>query len=371
MRITVIGLGYVGTVVAACMADSGNDVCVVDVNATKVAQLNQGESPILEFGISDLVGRNVAAGRLRAERTLASVPPGSSATIICVGTPSSPSGDVHLGDLVSVVDEVGAMLAATDEWHLVVLTSTVPPGTTSDLVAPRLAEVSGKKCGVDFGVAFSPEFLREGSAVADYRNPAKTVIGASDGEALDAACELFAPYAPSILKTDLRSAEMVKLADNAWHALKITYANEVGRVCSSLGVDAQSVMEIFKRDTRLNISAAYLSPGFAFGGSCLSKDLRTVTYRARQSGVETPVLDAILRSNRSHVDYALERIQSLGVRKLALLGLAFKAGTDDLRESPSLELAERLIGKGYEIAIHDEYVNLQRLVGANKDHVER
>jgi GDP-mannose 6-dehydrogenase len=370
VKITVLGLGYVGAVAAACLADSGHDVAVVDINRTKIAQLNAGQSPVMEPGLGQLIARNVALGRLFATDDLGQGMLGSKATIICVGTPSSPSGDVRLADLDRVADQLAGLLRTTTSWHLVMLTSTVPPGTTEDRLIPRLEQISGKQCGTDFGVAFSPEFLREGSAIHDYRNPAKTVIGATDSRALDCASAIFGQYTASITTTTIAAAEMVKLTDNAWHALKVAFTNEIGRFCASLDIDSHAVMDIFTSDTRLNISAAYLKPGYAFGGSCLPKDLRTLIYRARQLGVDTPVLEAVLPSNRSHIDAAMRAIQEFGVKRVALLGVAFKPGTDDLRESAMLELAERLIGKGYELAIHDEYVNLDRLIGANREYVE-
>jgi GDP-mannose 6-dehydrogenase len=370
VKITVLGLGYVGAVAAACLAESGNDVVVVDINRMKIAQLNAGQSPIMEPGLGELIARNVALGRLSATDDLRQAMPGSEATIICVGTPSSPSGDVRLTDLDRVVDQLADLLRTTTSWHLVMLTSTVPPGTTEKRVIPRLERISGKLCGTDVGVAFSPEFLREGSAIQDYRNPAKTVVGATDSRALDCASAIFSPYAGSVTATTIAAAEMAKLTDNAWHGLKVAFANEIGRFCSSLDIDSHAVMEIFASDTRLNISAAYLKPGYAFGGSCLPKDLRTLIYRAHQLGVETPVLEAVLPSNRSHIDAAMRTIQEFRIKRIALLGVAFKPGTDDLRESAILELAERLIGKGHELAIHDEYVNLDRLVGANREYVE-
>jgi GDP-mannose 6-dehydrogenase len=370
MQITVVGMGYVGTVAAACLADSGNDV-VVDINQTKIAQLNAGQSPVMEFGLAELIAQNVERGRLRATDDLEHCFLNTEATIVCVGTPSGPLGDVRLTELDRVVDQLADALTKADFWHLVLLTSTVPPGTTESRVIPQLERRSGKQCGTDFGVAFAPEFLREGSAIDDYRRPAKTVVGASDQQALECAAAIYRPYASNIVSTSISAAEMVKLTDNSWHALKITFANEIGRFCQALGIDSHAVMEIFKSDTRLNISPAYLTPGFAFGGSCLPKDLRTLVYRARQLGTEVPVLEAVLPSNRAHVDTVLRRVQEIRAKRIALLGVAFKPGTDDLRESPMLELAERLIGKGYEVVIHDEYVNLDRLIGANREYVEK
>jgi GDP-mannose 6-dehydrogenase len=370
VNITVLGLGYVGAVAAACLADDGNNVVVVDVNQAKTALLNAGQSPVMESGLDDLISDNVANGRLSATTDLRAAVGNSDATLICVGTPSGASGDARLADLDRVVDQLAGALAEASSWHLVLLISTVPPGTTEKRVIPRLEEVSGKRCGHDFGVAFSPEFLREGSAIHDYRHPAKTVIGASDARAFERAATVFRSHSASIISASIPVAEMAKLADNSWHALKVAFANEIGRFCSALDLDSHSVMSILKSDTRLNISTAYLTPGYAFGGSCLPKDLRTLVYRSRQLGLEMPVLEAVLPSNRAQVDAALRSIQEFGVKRAALLGVAFKPGTDDLRESPVLELAERLLGKGYELAIHDEYVNLDCLVGANREYVE-
>lgn len=371
VQITVLGLGYVGAVAAACLAESGNHVVVVDINQAKVTQLNAGQAPVMEPGLAELVSQNVAAGRLAATDDLCHAVLNSEATIICVGTPSSPSGDVRLADLDRVVDQVADALRKSTSWRLVVLTSTVPPGTTEQRVIPRLEEASGKRCGQDFGVAFSPEFLREGSAIHDYRNPAKTVVGATDPRSSECAAAIFRSYANSITATSIPVAEMAKLTDNSWHALKVAFTNEIGRLCSALGIDSQAVMKVFVSDTRLNISAAYMKPGFAFGGSCLPKDLRTLVYRARQFGVEIPVLESVLPSNKSQISAALRKIQEFGAKRIALLGVAFKPGTDDLRESAMLELAELLIGKGYELTIHDEYVNPDRLVGANREYVQK
>jgi GDP-mannose 6-dehydrogenase len=371
MKITIIGLGYVGSVSGACLAGSGHDVTFVEVNPAKVAQLNTGESPVVEKGLSELIEECHAQGRLHATDNLVDAIAKASAVVVCVGTPTGRTGDVHLGDLEKVCTQIGSALAQRREWLLVVVTSTIPPGTTEGVVIPRLEEESGKVCGADFGVVFSPEFLREGSAVADFLHPEVTVLGASDDIALDAAVELYEPFGGQVMTVPVPVAETVKLVGNAWHALKVVFANEVGRFCESQGIDSRAVMEIFKKDRRLNISAAYLNPGFAFGGSCLPKDLRTLTYRARVDGVELPVLDNILRSNRAHVDLALRRIEEYGAQRIAVLGLAFKHGTDDLRESPNLELVERLLGKGYDVRLHDESVLLPRLVGANREHLIR
>lgn len=370
-RITIVGMGYVGSVTGACLADIGHDVTFLELNPDKVTQLNTGRSPIVEHGLDDLVRGAHERDRLRASSIASDVLPTAEAVIVCVGTPTGRNGDVHLNDLEKVCLEVGSTIADRDRWLLVVITSTIPPGTTEQIVIPRLEESSGKRCGVDFGVVFSPEFLREGTAVADFRNPLVTVLGASDDRALSAATELYGPLGGEVVAVSVRVAESVKLVGNAWHALKVVFANEVGRFCASQDIDSRAVMEIFKLDRRLNVSAAYLNPGFAFGGSCLPKDLRTLSYRARLSGTDLPVIDNILRSNQAHVDLAFQRIEEYGARRITVLGLAFKHGTDDLRESPNLELVERLLGKGYEVRLHDEGVVVPQLTGQNREFVNR
>lgn len=367
MIITVVGLGYVGTVAAACLAESGHDVHVVDINQEKVDKLNAGECPIVESGLQELVSTNVARQRLSASTDLGKATRDADVVIVCVGTPTGANGDARLDDLDNVLGEIGRVLTDVG-WRLFILTSTVPPGTTESRVIPALESASGKRCGSDFGVAFSPEFLREGQAVNDYQQPAKTVIGASDDRSMAQAVEVFRSYASEIIKTSIATAELVKLTDNAWHALKVVFANEIGRLCAAVGADSHEVMDIFKADTRLNISTAYLTPGFAFGGSCLPKDLRTVVYRARVNGVEVPVLESVLGSNRSHLDLVIRHIEGICPRRIALLGLAFKPGTDDLRESPAAELAARLIGKGFDVVVHDDLVHPDSLIGSNREH---
>ncbi len=371
MRIAVIGLGYVGSVAGACLAELGHDVTFVEVNAVKVEQLNAGFSPVVEAGLPELIRDGCDAGRIRATADLGDAVTAADVSLICVGTPTGPTGDAHLQDLEKVAAQIGHALAARPGWQLVVLTSTVPPGTTEGLVVPILERESGKVCGVDFGVAFSPEFLREGAAVTDFRQPEMTVLGASDPRAMTAVRELYGAFGGRVFETGIPAAETVKLAANAWHALKVTFANEMGRFCSSEGVDSRAVMTLLQQDRKLNVSAAYLNPGYAFGGSCLPKDLRTLTYRARVHGVELPVLENVLRSNRAQVEFALAKVERYGGHRVAVLGLAFKHGTDDLRESPILELVERLLGKGHEVAVHDESVSVPRLVGANREHVLR
>jgi GDP-mannose 6-dehydrogenase len=371
MKITIVGLGYVGSVTGACLAGAGHDVTFIEVNPVKVAQLNAGESPVVEKGLPELIRECHEQGRLHATHDLVAALAEASTVIVCVGTPTGRTGDVHLSDLEKVCSQIGSALADRREWLQVVVTSTIPPGTTESLIIPWLENESGKACRADFGVVFSPEFLREGSAVADFQHPEMTILGASDDRALAAALKLYEPFCGQVFTVSIPVAETVKLVGNAWHALKVVFANEVGRFCQSQGTDSRAVMDIFKQDRRLNVSSVYLNPGFAFGGSCLPKDLRALNYHARVRGVELPVLDNVLRSNRAHIDLALQRIEEYGARRIAVLGLAFKHGTDDLRESPVLELVERLVGKGYEVRLHDEGVLLPRLVGANREHLLR
>lgn len=371
MRIAIVGLGYVGTVTAGCLAEAGHSVVGVDVNPIKVDQVNAGISPISEKDIPEIVADQVAAGRLRASTEMGPAVTQSEVVLVSVGTPSGRNGDVHLGDVLKVVGEIGHALAADPTWRLVVITSTVPPGTVKGQIIPLLESASGQTAGEGFGVAFCPEFLREGTAVADFRSPPKSVVGADDARSAEVAKTIYAPFAGTSIDAPIDVAEMVKFTDNAWHALKVAFGNEIGRVADAHGVDSHAVMSIFKTDTRLNISAAYLTPGFAFGGSCLPKDVRTLTYRARSTGASVPLLESILPSNVAQLELALDKIEGLTGKRVAILGLAFKNGTDDLRESPALELAERLLGKGFDVRIHDEHVNLSRLIGANREYVER
>jgi GDP-mannose 6-dehydrogenase len=371
MRIAAVGLGYVGSVAGACFAATGHDVTFVEVNRTKVEQINSGTSPVVEAGLPELIRDGWRSGRLRATDDLGAAIADGDVAIVCVGTPTGRNGDVSLDDIERVCRQIGMALAECTRPFLVVVTSTVPPGTTEQLIIPTLEKESGKTCGLDFGVAFSPEFLREGVAVSDFLHPQLTVLGASDERALRTATELYRPFGGEVCTVPIGVAETVKLVGNAWHALKVVFANEVGRFCESQGIDSRAVMDVFKHDTRLNVSTAYLNPGFAFGGSCLPKDLRTLNYRAHANGVELPVLQNVLRSNSVQVEFALQKVEQYSCQRVAVLGLAFKHGTDDLRESPILHLVERLIGKGYDVRLHDDAVQLPRLVGVNRAHLLR
>jgi len=371
MRIAVFGLGYVGIVSAACLARDGHRVIGVDTNHGKVELVNDGASPIVEAGLAEMVGAAVRAGALRATGDAAEAVAGTELSFVCVGTPGNGNGSLSLEFVDRVCRDIGAALADVPEWHLVAIRSTMLPGSMRETVIPALEAASGKTAGVDFGVCFNPEFLREGSAVKDYEDPPKTVIGELDQRSGDVLERLYAPLPGPKFRTDLATAEMVKYVDNAWHALKVAFANEIGNISKSCGVDSHAVMDIFCRDTKLNLSPSYLKPGFAFGGSCLPKDVRALTYYARSHDLETPVLSAILPSNELQISRAFELLQRHGRRRVGVLGLSFKAGTDDLRESPLVGLIERLIGKGYEVAIYDRNVSMAKLIGANREYILR
>ncbi len=369
MKLAIFGLGYVGVVSAACLARDGHVVVGVDPNPTKTDLVNSGKTPIIEPGLEVLIRHGVENGRLRATADVAAAVAHAQLMLVCVGTPGQGNGSLDLTYVRRVCAEIGAVLRETAEFKVIVIRSTMLPGSMASVVIPALEESSGKKAGLDFGVCINPEFLREGSAIYDYDNPPKTVIGATDERASLAMQGLYAHLNAPMLLTDLQTAEMVKYADNSWHALKVTFANEMGRLCKAMGVDARELMKLFCEDRKLNISSAYLKPGFAFGGSCLPKDVRAVTYQGRLLDVDTPVLSAVLASNRVQIDHALSMVYATGKRRIGLMGLSFKEGTDDLRESPIVTLAERLIGKGYEVLIFDRNVKLASLVGANKDYI--
>ena len=369
MKIAVFGLGYVGVVSAACLVRDGHEVLGVDPNAVKVGFLRQGKSPIVEPGLDELIAAATAAGRLTAGSDTVAAVAQCDVLKVCVGTPGQPNGSLDLSYVRRVVQQIGEQLAAAAAYKVVVIRSTLLPGSMQNVVIPTLEESARRKAGQDFGVCINPEFLREGSAIYDYDHPPKTVIGASDERAAAIVRELYSALSAPMLQTDLRTAEMLKYIDNSWHALKVTFANEVGRLCKAMGIDGRLAMRMFCQDTKLNISTTYLRPGFAFGGSCLPKDVRALTYQGRLLDVDTPVLSSILSSNQLHIAHALGMIQTTGRRRVGLLGLSFKEGTDDLRESPIVTLAELLIGKGYELLVYDRNVRLASLVGANRDYI--
>jgi GDP-mannose 6-dehydrogenase len=369
MKISVFGLGYVGAVSAGCLAQDGHEVIGVDPNQTKVELVNQGTTPIVEKDIGDIIATAVASGRLRATTDVAAAVQGSEISLICVGTPSQLNGNLDLSFVRRVCEQIGAALKDKRAWHVVVARSTMLPGSMRDVVIPSLEAASGKKAGVDFGVCNNPEFLREGTAVHDYYHPPKTVLGESDTRAGDTLVQLYANMKAPLVRTSIETAEMVKYTDNVWHALKVGFANEIGNLCKSLGIDSHQVMEIFCQDTKLNLSPYYLKPGFAFGGSCLPKDVRALTYKGKSLDVDMPILNAILPSNDLQVQRAVDMVMAQNKRRVGVLGFSFKAGTDDLRESPMVEVIERLLGKGYDLRIYDRNVNMAALTGANRDYI--
>jgi GDP-mannose 6-dehydrogenase len=370
MRVSVFGLGYVGSVSAASFAADGHDVVGIDLNPDKVAAINEGRSPIVEPGLGDLLQQGVREGKLRATTSTADAVIASDLSLVCVGTPSRRNGSLDLTYLTRVCDEIGTVLREKPSYHVVVIRSTVLPGTTHGTVIPTLEKASGKKYGEGFGVSVNPEFLREGTALKDFRDPPLTLVG--HNHAADAAPTkaLYQDIQAPLIGTSIRNAEMVKYTSNAWHAVKVVFANEIGNLCKRVGVDSHDVMDIFCKDDKLNLSPYYLKPGFAFGGSCLPKDVRALQYRAKEVDLEMPLINAILGSNRLQVQHAIDRIVEAGRKKIGLLGFSFKAGTDDLRESPMVILAEALLGKGYALKIFDRNVSLARLVGANKQYID-
>ena len=369
MRIAVFGLGYVGAVSAACLAGEGHAVIGVDPNDTKVGLINAGKPPIIEKDLGEIIRTTVSDGRLRAITDAAGAIAESDLSLICVGTPSAANGSLDLRFVDIVCNEIGAALKLKTDYHTVVIRSTILPGTMRNLVIPALETASGKRAGKDFGLCNNPEFLREGTAVFDYHNPPKTVIGAADSRSADALRDLYAGLPGPMIVTTIETAEMVKYVDNVWHALKVTFANEIGAICKPLEVDSHVVMDIFCQDTKLNISPYYLRPGFAFGGSCLPKDVRALTYHAKRLDLSLPVLESIMDSNRIQIDRAFDLIVGHKKKRIGILGFSFKAGTDDLRDSPIVELAERLIGKGYDLRLYDKNVSLAKLVGANREYI--
>lgn len=370
LRIAIFGLGYVGAVSAACLASRGCSVVGVDVSHDKVDMVNQGRTPVIEDRIGDLIAEQVAAGRLRATTDSALAVSETDLALICVGTPSASNGSLGTKYLEQVSDEIGAALAQRSAGYTVVVRSTMLPTTAEQVVLPRLEASSGKRVGVDFGLAVNPEFLREGTSVRDFFDPPKTVIGEYDRSSGEAVAALYEGLPGPVYRVPLAVAEMIKYADNSFHALKAGFANEMGALCKALGLDSHAVMDILTADTKLNISPAYLRPGFAFGGSCLPKDLRAIVHRASRADVSVPILESILPSNTGQIDRVFNIIEATGKRRVGLLGLAFKSGTDDLRESPLVTLAERLLGRGFELLIHDPQVAVSRLQGANRAYVD-
>ena len=369
MRISIFGLGYVGSVSAACLSRNGHTVVGVDSDRTKVDLINQGASPIIEPGLRELLSELAKNGRLRATTDVADAVRSTDVSFVCVGTPSRDNGSLNLDYVKRVCEQIGKALADKQTFHVVVARSTMLPGTVRSLVIPTLEKAAGKPVGSTYGVCVNPEFLREGTAIFDYDNPPKTVIGATDDAAMAMVKSIYEHLPAPMVETRIEVAEAVKYTDNAWHAVKVNFANEIGAICESVGVDGQAVMDVFCKDQKLNISTAYLRPGLAFGGSCLPKDVRALTHLARSNDIDVPMLSNVLAANERQIERALKRIESHKHKKVGMLGLSFKAGTDDLRESPIVRMVESLHGKGYNLKIYDPYVSIASVKGANRDYI--
>ncbi len=370
MKISVIGLGYVGCVTAACFAEMGHQVIGVDVNPSKVRLINRGVSPIVEDRITDLMREQVKSGSLYATQDIEKAVKQTDIIFISVGTPSSPDGSLDFSFVERACLEIGMALKKTKAYKSIVLRSTVLPGTTENIAIPRLEDYSGKKAGKDFGFALNPEFLREGTAVYDFYHPPKTVIGELDKRTGAIVERIYKEIDARIFRIGLNEASMIKYTDNAFHAIKVTFANEIGRLCKEFNIDSRVVMNVFTKDTKLNLSAMYFRPGFAFGGSCLPKDLRAITCTAKQSDISVPLLDAALQSNLEHIRFAANMVQKDAKARIGILGVSFKEGTDDLRESPVVTLAEKLLDEGYSLSIFDHNVSQAKKNGSNADYLK-
>jgi GDP-mannose 6-dehydrogenase len=371
MKISVFGLGYVGCVSSACLADNGHKVMGVDINQTKVDIINSGKSPVVEKDIDGIINRVLTADKLIATTDGKEAVKNSEISMICVGTPSKENGSLDLKYVRRVCAEIGASLREKDDYHVVAVRSTMLPGSVEAEVIPILEKTSGKKAGTEFGVCMNPEFMREGSSVYDYYRPPMIVIGELDKRSGDIVKQIYANIDAPVVRTSIKVAEMIKYVNNAFHGLKVCFANEIGNICKKLGIDSHQVMEIFCRDTKLNLSPYYLKPGFAFGGSCLPKDLRALLYKGQREDLRLPLLNSILDSNENQVKMGINLIKKTKKKKIGIFGFSFKPGTDDLRESPMVELIETLLGKGYKISIYDKNVSIAKIFGANKQYIEK
>jgi len=370
MNISIFGLGYVGCVGMGCLAAKGHSIVGVDVSEEKIKLINEGKPTIVEAGIAELIASGSADGRIRATADYKDAVLNTDVSFLCVGTPSAPNGHLNLEYLLQTAREIGEALAAKAAFHIVVIRSTVFPGTNNK-VSEIIEEMSGKKRNVDFAVVSNPEFLREGTAVKDYDNPPLTVLGSESQKAIDVLKNLYETNGAPIEVVPIKVAEMIKYVNNSYHALKVTFGNEVGRICKAMDIDSHEVMRLFCMDTHLNISPYYFMPGFAYGGSCLPKDLKGLKTLAHDLYLDTPVINSIEESNKIHIDSVIQRIESMGCRKIGILGLSFKAGTDDMRNSPIVNVIEHFHGKGYDIRIYDKNVSLSRLLGKNKSVIEQ
>ncbi|RTL46520.1 MAG: UDP-glucose/GDP-mannose dehydrogenase family protein [Burkholderiales bacterium] len=371
MKVSVFGLGYVGAVSCACLPELGHDVVGVDINPLKVELIGSGQSPVVEEGIEELIAAAVKGGKLTATHDVAAAVRDTEISLISVATPALPNFMPDLTALDAVVGQIGAEIAKKDSQHTLVIRSTVAPGTTRARIAPLLEQAAGRKIGDRLSLVFNPEFLREGSSVSDFHNPPQTIVGSLDEAGVEVMRQLYTGVPGSFVAADVGVAESVKYLCNVFHALKIVFANEAGAVLKEAGLDSRDVLALFCEDKQLNISKAYLRPGFAFGGSCLPKEVKGFLTIARERGVDIPVLGSLLNSNDAHIGRAYDLIASAGRKPVALFGLAFKPGTDDLRDSPLVVLAERLLGKGFDLAIYDKFVKIARLLGKNKEYIDR
>jgi GDP-mannose 6-dehydrogenase len=370
MNISIFGLGYVGTVCAGCFVSEGHTVIGVDVNAAKVDAMNSGSASIVEPELPELFRAGHEAGRISATMSASAAIASTDVSLVCVGTPSQANGNLDLGYVKRVCEEIGAALRDKASHHLIVLRSTMLPGTSEDVLIPILELSSRKTVGEGFSVCYNPEFLREGTSVHDFYHPPKIVVGERERSSGDMLLQLYSTIEAPLIRTSIRVAEMAKYCDNAFHALKVSFANEMGKLSKKMGVDSHDVMSVFCEDKKLNLSPAYLKPGFAFGGSCLPKDLRALVYQAKRFDLDAPLLNAILASNAAHLRSGIDMIMDAGKKRIGFLGMSFKPDTDDLRESPLVEVIQTLLGKGYAIRIYDRNIATSRLIGSNRRFME-